>query len=958
MNNITNILTRYDVGITALQEIRWLGTGEIPSGGYTIFYSCHETQHTLGVGFAVSKEVLASVVDFQPINERMCTLRVKGKWFNITFINVHAPTEDKEDEEKDAFYTLLEEQFDRAPRHDVKIVLGDLNAKVGREAVFRPHIGLHGLHATCNDNGLRLVSFASSKNLVIASTVFPHRDIHKGTWRSPDGQTVNQIDHVLIDRRHASAVQDVRAWRGADCDSDHSLVTCRLAMRICNNPIDNGRRPPQRPRFNVEALTDAATALRYQEELRNRFEALPLDEADVDTAWEHLRDATLAAATSTVGMKERQRSRKWFDGACAQAVENRRQARLKALQRPDHLESQEAYTTAQRVARNLLKAKKRRFLTSLVEELERESRGTNSRKFFRRLKTFRRGFQPNQQLLRAADGSLITDPIRILQEWTAYFEQLLNCPAPDDPLPHPVDDQDDVQQDVPPISLEEVRQSVNRLKSWKACGTDDIPGEFWKCGGDAACIALHRLITKIWELERLPDQWKEALIIALHKKGDRKLCAHYRGISLLCTAYKVLSNILLQRLSPLVEDILGEYQCGFRKNRSTIDQIFTLRQILEKRREHNLAVHNVFVDFQKAYDSIHRDGLYTIMAEFGIPQELVKMAAICLDGVRSRVQMGNRRGDPFGVNTGLRQGDGLSPLLFNLVLEWVVRRIENVRGGVNFGGPIKTLGYADDLDNLGDTREDVRRCCGELLAAAKRVGLEVNESKTEYLVMSRDRQAEDENPLEVDGLHFRSVTEFRYLGSTVTHDNDTSYEINARIQGGNRCLYALGHLFRSKSLSRHAKLRIYNSVIRPIVLYACETWNLTVRAQERLLTFENRVLRRILGPNIDPVTGRVRVKTNDEIRRLTGQPFITSVIKSRRLRWAGHVARAPPTRAIRRVLDNRPTSPRPQGRPRLRWADNVSRDAGRLGVPDWRAAAENRTAWRKVCDAALGLQAL
>ena len=418
----------------------------------------------------------------------------------------------------------------------------------------------------------------------------------------------------------------------------------------------------------------------------------------------------------------------------------------------------------------------------------------------------------------------------------------------------------------------------------------------------------------------------------------------------------MLSSIILQRILPLAEEVLGEYQCGFRANRSTIDQIFTLRQILEKRREYNCEVHNLFVDFRKAYDSIHRNGLFNIMAEFGFSRKLIRMTAVCLSDVRCRVVADAQLSSAFAVNTGLRQGDGLSPTLFNLVLEKVVRSLENVPGGVNLGGRIKGLGYADDLDLLGESREDVRRLCAELLIQARRVGLEVNEEKTEYLVMARNRQ--DEAPLEVDGLSFKNVTEFRYLGSFVTSDNDIEYEVASRIQSGSRCLFSLGHVFRSRVLSRGAKLRIYNAVLRPIVTYGCETWNLTVRAQKRLLTFENKVLRRILGPKRDPLTGRLRMRSNEETRRLTGQPLITGIIKSHRLRWAGHVARAPPTRYMRQVLDGRPTSPRPQGRPRLRWEDNVSADAGRLGIPDWRVSCQDRSAWRTISDAAIGLQAL
>ena len=827
--------------------------------------------------------------------------------------------------------------------------------QIGREAVFRPHIGLRSLHLNCNDNGLRVASLATSKNMVISSTTFPHRDVHKGTWKSPDGRTVNQIDYLLIDRRHAGVVQDVRSWRGADCESDHFLVISRIAIRLCNGVEPATQRTPSRQLPNVERFEDPATVMRYQVELQNRFEALTVDEADVDNHWEQLRDAAKGAARATIGIAKRRRSKPWYDDDCVQAVAERHEARLNALNRPGDQVLADEYTALQRSTRNLLRAKKRRFVTRLMEELEQEGRMRNKRNFFRRLKSLRRGFRPNRQILRAANGDLISDPNRILEEWKTYFEDLLNGPIPDDPLLPPGGVQDDVQPDVPPVTLEEVKASVNRLRKRKACGADDIPAELWSCGGDAACEALHRLISKIWEAERIPDQWKEALIIPAHKKGDRKLCGHYRGISLLCATYKILSDILRQRLSPMAEEILGDYQCGFRQNRSTIDQIFTLRQILEKKWEYTGEVHNLFVDFKKAYDSIHRKGLFTIMSEFGIPKKLVRMAAVCLEGARSRVSVGGQHSDAFAVNSGLRQGDGLSPLLFNLVLEWVVRAIENIPGGVNFGGPIKNLGYADDLDLMGESREEVRRFCSQLLVTARRVGLEVNAEKTEYLVLSRLRR--DDAPLEVDGLRFNNVTEFRYLGSTVTHVNDMTYEVNARIQSGDRCLHSLTPLFRSKSLSRRSKLSIYNSVLRPVVLYGCETWNLSVRSQERLLVFENKVLRRILGPTVDP-TGHVRVKSNAEIRRLTGQPYITGVIKSKRLQWAGHVARAPPTRMIRRVLDNRPTSPRPQGRPRLRWVDNVSADAGRLGVPDWRLAAQDRAGWRRTCDAALALQAL
>ena len=132
----------------------------------------------------------------------------------------------------DSFYEELEQVFEHFPMHHMKILLGDFNAKVGREIILKPTIGQESLRQGSNDNGVRLVNFTTSNNLVVKSTTFPHWNIHKYTWTSPDGKTHNQIDHVLIDRRWLSSVLDVRSFRGADCDTDHYLVIAKVRERL------------------------------------------------------------------------------------------------------------------------------------------------------------------------------------------------------------------------------------------------------------------------------------------------------------------------------------------------------------------------------------------------------------------------------------------------------------------------------------------------------------------------------------------------------------------------------------------------------------------------------------------------------------------------------------------------------------------------------------------------------
>jgi hypothetical protein len=134
---------------------------------------------------------------------------------------------------------------------------------------------------------------------------------------------------------------------------------------------------------------------------------------------------------------------------------------------------------------------------------------------------------------------------------------------------------------VPEPSLVEVEIAIGKLKSYKSPGTDNIPAELIKAEGETLYSEIHRIICCIWNKEELPQQWKESIIVPIYKKGDETDCNNYRGLSLLSTAYKILSNILA-RLTPYVNEITGDHQCGFRCNRSTMDQIFYIRQILEK----------------------------------------------------------------------------------------------------------------------------------------------------------------------------------------------------------------------------------------------------------------------------------------------------------------------------------------------------------------------------------------
>jgi hypothetical protein len=224
--------------------------------------------------------------------------------------------------------------------------------------------------------------------------------------------------------------------------------------------------------------------------------------------------------------------------------------------------------------------KKREHLKDKINELETNNKNKNIRDLYRGINEFKKGYQPRINIIKDENGNLIADPQNVLNRWKNFLNQLLNV--------HGVHDvrQMDIHMAgplMPEPSIVKVETAIGKLKSYKSPGTDQIPVELIKAGGETLYSEIYRLICCIWNKEELPQQWKESIIVPIYKKGDKTDCNNYREISLLSTSYKILSNILLARLISYVNEIIGDHQCGFHHNRSTLDQIFYIQQILDKK---------------------------------------------------------------------------------------------------------------------------------------------------------------------------------------------------------------------------------------------------------------------------------------------------------------------------------------------------------------------------------------
>ncbi|PIK40142.1 putative craniofacial development protein 2-like [Apostichopus japonicus] len=302
---VAKVMNEYKLDILGISECRWTGFGKLKlSTGETVVYSGREDGvHRSGVAIMLSKHAERALIEWRPVNDRIITARFYSNYIKVTIIHVYAPTLDATDEAKDSFYEQLQTVVEVVNQHDMVIITGDMNAKVGADNKDKETVmGKHGT-GVINNNGERLVDFCGLNNFVISGTLFPHKEIHKNTWTSPDKRTNNQIDHVLINKKYRSSVRDTRVMRGADVASDHQLVRTQIKLKLKKQ--DKKANP--RMKYDVSKLQYPAIKNQFSVELKNRFAVLEAvsDDVDIEAKWDNFNNAFNQSAKEVLGTRKR-----------------------------------------------------------------------------------------------------------------------------------------------------------------------------------------------------------------------------------------------------------------------------------------------------------------------------------------------------------------------------------------------------------------------------------------------------------------------------------------------------------------------------------------------------------------------------------------------------------------------------------------------------------------------------
>ena len=816
--------------------------------------------------------------------------------------------------------------IDRLPTKDVNIVMGDANAKVGDDASGK-------------ENGERLADFCSSNRLVIGGTIFPHKRIHKATWRSPDGMTENQTDHFCISSKFRRSLLDVKVARGADAASDHHLLLAVLKLKLKNyNKTDRANRP----KYEVSHLQGPVKE-EFKIALMNRFEPLEFQEDEVETHWKKVRDVFTATCKEVLGERT-QIHKEWISQETLNKIEIRRDKKANvnnSRTRAGRERAQAEYSIINKEVKKCIKKDKEAYMNEMAEDAERAAQNGHLRLLYQSTKRLAGKWGHAEMPVKDAQGKTIFEKREQLERWKEHFDSLLNRPAPENPP-----DIDPAEEDLPisvdPPTRGEIAKAVSQLNSNKAAGPESIPPEALKADIETTVGILHDLFAKVWDKEHFPTDWREGHLVKLPKKGDLSNCNNYRGITLLSIPGKVFNRVILDRIKEAADKLLRDNQAGFRKHRSCTDQIASLRLIIEQSREWNSPLLVNFIDYEKAFDSIDRKSLWKIMQRYGIPQKIVNLIEKMYKDTSCKVLHEGQMTDGFKINTGVRQGCLLSPFLFILAIDWIMKvATGSRRNGIQWTlwEQLDDLDFADDIALLSHSHQQLQAKTTELEKLSSSVGLKIHPGKSKILRINSQAQ-----PITIKNQVLEDVKTFTYLGSIVDETGGTGADIKARITKARNAFTLLGKIWKDRNISTKTKCRLFSSNVKSVLLYGCETWNLTKSPLNKLQTFVNTCLRKILRIRW-PETIR-----NEDLWERTGQNPLAKEIGRRKWRWLGHTLRKPIGSITRQSLTWNPQGTRKRGRPRTTWRRCLEEDMKREGY-SWstlQRLAQDRDGWRAV----------
>ena len=401
----------------------------------------------------------------------------------------------------------------------------------------------------------------------------------------------------------------------------------------------------------------------------------------------------------------------------------------------------------------------------------------------------------------------------------------------------------------------------------------------------------------------------------------------------------------MDRMKGHLDKLLHENQAGFRPGRSCLDQAAVLRIIIEQVAEWNSTVYFNFIDFLKAFDSLSREAIWKLLAHYGVPEKIISMIKCIYRDFKCKVIHKGKLSSEFSVETGVRQGCLLSPLIFILSIDWIMKHAETRNSGLQWTltSQLHDLDFADDVVLIASTFAHLQQKTSKVEEEASKQGLNINTTKTKTMrINSNNVQA-----VRVGDVDIEDVEKFTYLGVVVTKGGGAEEDVEARIRKARNSYLNLKKIWKARYISKELKIGLFNSNVKSVLLYGAESWRMTESIRSKLQVFLNRCLRRIMQVFWPEWV------TNEELWRITKQKPIEQEIRERKWRWLGHTLRKEEKNITRQALRWNPAGRRSRGRPKQTWRRTVEGEMKHANLT-WgtmASAAENRVRWKRTVSA-------
>ena len=827
-----------------------------------------------GVGFLVSARVYKFVSSIRSISPRILQLNIKDQAkIASCFYCIYSPTSCAELEVVEDFYSALSSSVTTIPAAIILFILGDTNAMLQREdasVVFSPN-------TTENRNSSLLIDFIQSHDLIAANTLFCKKS--QISFYGPNKRKV-LLDYILVRKKWCKSVSDCEVRCVSTVASDHNLVKAKIKWVLKNN-----KSVKSRSRKVLSYLKDPECAKSVTTFVTSEYSNKCTQ--DNQHNYSLFSRLTKEAIGKFVPDKDAVKKRKpWEDGDIAKARDVLLQSKLKYLHGRTP-ENKAAYAATAKILSDLYIYKENQYYTNLSEELMRLSGDNQHAEAWRQIDIIT-GRKARAQYVINADSEEERTKL-----WVSHFKQLLNpnVASSTKKVVHPnAFPNINLVYNIKLFTLDELKCATKAMQDGKAAGVDELVNEILKLS-EFHPILLN-IINQAYVTKSVPLEWLISLLIPVFKKGDSSDPNNYRGIALMCVCAKLYNRLLLERLRTVLDPHLRISQNGFRQLRSTAQHVLALRRIFESiRMTKNAKCVAVFVDFCKAFDSVSWSQIEAILYAYQVPVELVQAIMSIYNGAKAGLF--DAEGQLFDENTfnlsvGVLQGDTLAPYLFVIVMDFVLRtamiddcgiQIKKKTGTARRGSPavhITDLDFADDIVLLGSTIPKAQKLVNSLEKAALKVGLRINQSKTEYILVG-DWGDKKQRDIKIAAGPLKRVEDYKYLGSWLLN---STIDFKIRKDLAWVAIKKLYRVWRSSVIKREVKVNLFLATIESILLYNATTWTMTKTLETSLDGAYTKLLRYALN-----VSWKDHVKNVDLYGKLSR---VSVRLRERRLTFAGH----------------------------------------------------------------------